>query len=80
VKQRKRNVQDRKEEESEDWTVEVNKEVNRNRKERRKGIEKLRRQGKNKEMRDDKNEGWTKEVEGEMKEVGTELKKLGRER
>jgi hypothetical protein len=54
VKQRKRNVQGRKEEEIEDGTEEVNKEVNT----KRKGIEILRRQGENKEMRSDRNEGW----------------------
>lgn len=54
--------------------------MNRNRKGRRKGIEKLRRQGQTKEMRNDRNEGWDEGSRREMKEVETEVKKLGRER
>ena len=57
MKQRKRTAQDRKEEEIEDGT-EVNNEVNRNWKGRRKVTEKLRRYGKNTEMRNDRIEGW----------------------
>jgi hypothetical protein len=51
VKQRKRNAQDRKDEQIEDGAQEVNNEVNRSRKE----IEKLRRRGKSKEMRNVRN-------------------------